>query len=469
MNVITIQNLCNYLEELGIVDQKSITPFLSLYSMAINNYIINNDTETEDFNSKLESNIAIFENVLCSYLKKIFNIEKNYKTFSHKIIDKFKQNILIKQYNGLFLLIYIFSKKIKYSVIKSFYSIKQYIINRDESTSSIYQNNNIKPNHNKKEKDINNDFLSYNDEICYNKYYINENEKNNSIRKNIFLKYINEYNKETINDNNTLKNMANCRNESNFNNFSKKSKSLNNSINRMKRLLVSKQSKHTKNKRINKRIGNSNYNNIQFENKKNQFLSKIKKEHSINFKKKKDIFNNPNISKIFPIKNKESSSINYMDYNSPSSQKNNDDSLYLNECDMDGNDYDNNNKKNNIYFSCYNSYNNYDNEYNIYHLNKSRSTLDNNYTRNLNKYRMKEFYNDDNYKVNNDDEVPDKNYKHHKKNMVFNQNYIGIKNLKYKCKKKNDINTFDDNYFDDNNSNKNINVDAFTSNESIFN
>ena len=74
MNVITIQNLCNYLEELGIVDQKSITPFLSLYSMAINNYIINNDTETEDFNSKLESNIAIFENVLCSYLKKIFNI-----------------------------------------------------------------------------------------------------------------------------------------------------------------------------------------------------------------------------------------------------------------------------------------------------------------------------------------------------------------------------------------------------------
>jgi len=32
MNVITIQNLCNYLEELGIVDQKSITPFLSLYS-----------------------------------------------------------------------------------------------------------------------------------------------------------------------------------------------------------------------------------------------------------------------------------------------------------------------------------------------------------------------------------------------------------------------------------------------------
>ena len=170
MNVITIQNLCNYLEELGIVDQKSITPFLSLYSMEINNYITNNDTDTEDFNSKLESNIAIFENVLCSYLKKIFNIEKNYKTFSHKIIDKFKQNILIKQYNGLFLLFYIFSKKIKYSIIKSFYSIKQYILNRDESTSSIYQNHNLKLNNNKEEKDINNDFLSYNDEICL-KYF----------------------------------------------------------------------------------------------------------------------------------------------------------------------------------------------------------------------------------------------------------------------------------------------------------
>ena len=37
MNIISIQNFCNYLEELGIVDKKSITPFLSLYAKALDN------------------------------------------------------------------------------------------------------------------------------------------------------------------------------------------------------------------------------------------------------------------------------------------------------------------------------------------------------------------------------------------------------------------------------------------------
>ena len=292
MNVITIQNLCNYLEELGIVDQKSITPFLSLYSKAINNYIINNDTE--DYNNKLESNIALFENVLCSYLKKIFHIEKNYKTFSHKIIDKFKQNFLIKQYNGLFLLFYIFSKKIKYSVINSFYNIKQYIFNKNESSTSSYQY--LKQNNND-EKDIDNEYISNNNNLYFHKYNENKKIKNKSFRRNIFLNYINENeNDKEIISNHKFKSITNFRNESKLNNFNKKAKSLNNSINRMKRLLASKQNKNIKNKRINKRAESSIYNNIQFENKKNQFLSRIKKEHNINFKKK-DIFYS-NISKI---------------------------------------------------------------------------------------------------------------------------------------------------------------------------
>ena len=132
MNIVTIQNLCYYLEELGIVDKKSITPFLSLYSKTINYYLnINDSNDSNGFNGNLESNILIFENVLCSYLRKIFNIDKNYKTFSHKIIEKFKQNILIKQYKGLFLLFYIISIRTKYSVIRAFYNIKQYVFNKD--------------------------------------------------------------------------------------------------------------------------------------------------------------------------------------------------------------------------------------------------------------------------------------------------------------------------------------------------
>ena len=111
MSIISIQNLCNYLEDLGIIDKKSLNPFLSLYTKEINKNI--NNIDFDDTNSKTESIILILENSLCSYLKKIFNIERNYKIFSHKIIEKFKENYLIKQYNCLFLLFYIFSKKIK--------------------------------------------------------------------------------------------------------------------------------------------------------------------------------------------------------------------------------------------------------------------------------------------------------------------------------------------------------------------
>ena len=118
MNIYTIQNLCNYLEELGIVDKKSVTPFLSLYSKAINKNIISHFYNNSEYS---ETNIIIFENILCSYLKKIFNIEKNYKIFSHKIIEKFRQNFLIKQYNSLFLLFTIFTKRIKISIINSYY------------------------------------------------------------------------------------------------------------------------------------------------------------------------------------------------------------------------------------------------------------------------------------------------------------------------------------------------------------
>ena len=108
MNVLTIQNLCTYLEQLGIIDQKSISPFLSLYSKAINKNGIEYDDDNNNF-----INISIFENVLCSYLKKIFEVKKNFKIFSHKIIEKFKQNILKNKYKCIFILFLILSKRIK--------------------------------------------------------------------------------------------------------------------------------------------------------------------------------------------------------------------------------------------------------------------------------------------------------------------------------------------------------------------
>ena len=93
MDILTIHHLCYYLEEIGIIDQTSLPPFLSLYS-----FVLNKNKENGNRSKKPQN---IFENVLCAYLKKIFSVEKNYKIFSNKIISKFQQHFILKQYNGI--------------------------------------------------------------------------------------------------------------------------------------------------------------------------------------------------------------------------------------------------------------------------------------------------------------------------------------------------------------------------------
>ena len=475
MNFISIQNLCNYLEELGIVDKKSINPFLSLYTKEINNNI--NIIDFDDDNSKSDSNNLILENVLCLYLKKIFNIEKNYKIFSHKIISKFRQNYLIKQYNSLFLLFLIISKKIKYSIFKSFYNIKQF--NQEEQS---LKNHKINAEYNEKE---------YN-KLMLNNYKIYNKEKStinsdNDYSSNIFFNYYskndnrNTYNenKYTINENgngisindfeanykesNSLinlnkKKIVNYRNTTSFNIYTKKAKSLNNSLNYMKKIIIQQNSAHIKNNISINKPNKSNYNNIQFENKKNQFLSRIKRDHSITFKKKEN-FNNLHISKIYSNKSKENKGINYIEYNK---KKDNEDSTKNNN-KFFGPEQKNYNKRPKISAFCY-SNNNYDKNYDIYHLNKSKSSLDHKHLNininNFSKNKLKEINNDDNLAFNIIDEISSIENKNKLKNgnLIFDNNYIGMKNLKY-----NNFNINNNEYYKG--IGNNLNIDALTSNE----
>ena len=129
MNILTIHHLCYYLEEIGIIDQTSLPPFLSLYS-----FVLNKNKENENRSKKPQN---IFENVLCAYLKKIFSVEKNYKIFSNKIISKFKQHFILKQYNGITLLFAILRKNLNSSKIQSYYKIqKEY---NNPKTNSFFQ------------------------------------------------------------------------------------------------------------------------------------------------------------------------------------------------------------------------------------------------------------------------------------------------------------------------------------------
>ena len=87
--------------------------------------------------------------------------------------------------------------------------------------------------------------------------------------------------------------------------------------------------------------------------------------------------------------------------------------------------------------NCY-SHNNYDNGYDIYHLKKSKSSLVNVCSNSVKSKMNKEneLYNEDNIGFNSEEEnegIPYINSRKYLKNgnLVFNQNFIGMKNLKY--------------------------------------
>ena len=167
----------------------------------------------------------------------------------------------------------------------------------------------------------------------------------------------------------------------------------------------------------------TNYNNIQFQNKKNTILTKIKKEHSINFKKK-DNLNNSNISRIYPIKNKKNKIINYIEYNIQKSSKSNNFCYDKNKIDLKNQIDFCKTKRNNALTPTHRN-KNYNNMKDIYNLNKSKISFENKYSKTSIKYIQKEFINDEKSPLNSENNIKNNN-------LVFNQNFIGIKNSKYK-------------------------------------
>ena len=238
MNILNIHHLCFHLEEIGIIDQNSLNLFLSLYSFVINKNKENAKTNTTELSP------TTFENILCAYLKKIFSIEKNFKIFSNKIINKFKQIFMVKQYNGLILLFSILSKKINFFKIQSFYKLL-YKKSKINYTNINTNNNNF----------INNKCINNNNSFITNNNNKEEKSSFNSVRDN----YLN-----------------NQRNKKNKNKASFFNKSFDFIINNTTPSL---------NSRNTSADISGNNKNIQLEFQKKQFLSKIKREHSVKFKR----------------------------------------------------------------------------------------------------------------------------------------------------------------------------------------
>ena len=263
-NYIHIQNICNYLEEIGIIDKISVNSFLKLYSYAISKI---NNNNFNNINPNYSSS-AIFENVLCAYLKKIFTIEKNFLIFSNKIINRFKENYCIK---FVTIISNIIMKKYNYYISKSFYNI---ISNFKEYNS---KDKNLK--HSK-----NQTCYSYRNLISKKtKNFFNEKKIDTPINKS--LDWVN------INIDGKIKEIKESY-DNLYENIDKKN--------------------HPS-------IKNDSYRTLQLENKKKLFMSKIQKEHSINFKKSK-IINENNNSKG---NSRNKTNINYETINNDFMLKNN--------------------------------------------------------------------------------------------------------------------------------------------------
>ena len=175
-----IQQLCDYLNEIGIIDMNYIKYFLNISTQMINN------------NESNESISDIYKVALFTYIKKINENNKNLYFTCSNIINSYKRYIILKKYNSLFLF-----KKIIYLKIferyKSFlislyrkfpfksYHTNIYHQNKKKKKSKIYSNNFYNEMNNKEIKDGINNEININKNLEINN---NINNKNGNININ---------------------------------------------------------------------------------------------------------------------------------------------------------------------------------------------------------------------------------------------------------------------------------------------
>ena len=174
-----VQQLCDYLNEIGIIDMNNIKHFLY-----ISTYMMNK-------NESKKSILDIYKIALFSYIKKINENNNNLYFTCSNIINSFKRYTILKKYNSLFLF-----KKIIY--LKIYERYKSFLISLYKKypyhTNNYHQNKNKK----KKSKAYSNNFYN---EINNNKIKEGKNDNENTKENND----INMKNKNLdINDNNII-------------------------------------------------------------------------------------------------------------------------------------------------------------------------------------------------------------------------------------------------------------------------
>ena len=101
----SIQQLCDYLNEIGILDMNNIKQFLQITTYMINNKIQNKSNKSIN---------DIYKISLFSYIRKLNDDDQNLYFTCSNIINSYKRYIILKKYNSLFLFKKLISKYIKY-------------------------------------------------------------------------------------------------------------------------------------------------------------------------------------------------------------------------------------------------------------------------------------------------------------------------------------------------------------------
>ncbi len=185
-----IQNFCNYLEQIGMIDQNSINNFLSIFSLISQKKKLNN-------NNKISTS-SIYVNALSTYLKHILSIDDNFKIFAHKIIKKYSQNLLIKQYSSINTMFIIFTNRLNIEKFSCFLHLKKFSdmkIIRNKRIFDIKKSLSLQNLYPNKEEEY---YLQTKSSVINTSNYLNystfmNNKKNNKITaKTMFLKKQNQ-------------------------------------------------------------------------------------------------------------------------------------------------------------------------------------------------------------------------------------------------------------------------------------
>ena len=191
-----VQQLCEYLNEIGIIDMDNMKSFLN-----ISTYMMNNNNNNQSNKSIKE----IYKIALFSYIRELNKNDKNLFFTCSNIINSYKRFIILKKYNSLFIF-----KKLLY--LKIYQRYKNFLISLYKKFPfKSYHTNKYQENKKKKKKSKTNINHYHNDNNNNNLKY-EQNQENNKINE---LNYV-----SNINSNNLIvsKNQENS-NEIKFENY----------------------------------------------------------------------------------------------------------------------------------------------------------------------------------------------------------------------------------------------------------